>query len=65
MEPSEVKDILDGSQCPKCGEYETTVVQTYYSTKYDKKARRRRCKVCNHRWHTIEINIDDLKGELL
>jgi transcriptional regulator NrdR family protein len=65
MELSEVKDLQDGSQCPKCGEYDTVVEQTYYNAKYDKKGRRRRCKICNHQWHTVEINIDDLKGELL
>ena len=43
--------------CPKCGE-KTTVVDNSFNPGTNELSRRRRCKVCNHEFFTIEFEVE-------
>ena len=43
-------------KCPKCGDYQTEVIDSRLARNDTARRRRRECAVCGERWSTIEIS---------
>lgn len=41
--------------CPKCNSRQTVVVLTKEDRKANSNIRRRACRICEHRWYTVEL----------
>ena len=52
--------IEEGRQCPKCGSYETKVVDNRYFKKWNKHLRKRKCQDCGRKWYTEEVVVQEV-----
>lgn len=49
---------VDGNYCPKCNSLKSNVVDIR-PNRYGVRVRRRQCKDCGKKWHTVEVLYED------